>query len=102
MVEVFYFVIDNINVIVGIWYIDEICYIKNIYILDVGIFVFEGEGDFDDIFLCLVVSYDMNNNWNFYVNYVKGCCLFVVNVDVFGVIVIKVEIVDSYDVGVKY
>ena len=44
----------------------------------------------------------MNNNWNFYANYAKGRRSPVVNADASGVTVTKAEIVDSYDVGVKY
>lgn len=102
VVEVLYFVIDDINIIVGICYIDEICYICNIYIIVDGVFMFDVECDFDDILLWFVVSYDVNNNWNVYVNYVRGWCLLVVDVNVGGVNVIKFEIVDSYDLGIKY
>ena len=100
--EVSYFVTDKINVTAGVRYIDETRYTKNTYTLDTDTFAFEGEGDFDDTLPRLAVSYDMNNNWNFYANYAKGRRSPVVNADASGVTVTKAEIVDSYDLGVKY
>jgi len=100
--EVSYFVTDDINVTAGIRYIDESRYTRNTYTLDSGTFTFEGEGDFDDTLPRFAVSYDVNDNWNMYANYARGRRSPVVNADFSGVSTTKAEVVDSYDIGVKY
>lgn len=100
--EVSYFVTDKVNVTAGVRYIDETRYTKNTYTLDSGTFAFEAEGDFDDTLPRFAVSYDMNDSWNFYANYARGRRSPVVNADFSGVSTTKAEIVDSYDLGVKY
>lgn len=100
--EASYFITDNINITAGVRYIDETRYTRNTYTLPAGTFVFEGEGDFDDTLPRVAISYDVGNNWNVYANYAKGRRSPVVNADAGGVNITKAEMVDSYDVGVKY
>ncbi len=100
--ELSYYVTDDINITAGVRYIDETRYTRNTYTLSAGTFVFEGEGDFDDTLPRVAVSYDVGNNWNVYANYAKGRRSPVVNADAGGVTITKAEIVDSYDIGVKY
>ncbi len=100
--EASYFVTDDINVTAGVRYIDEKRYTRNTFTLPEGVFSFEGEGEFDDTLPRVAISYDMNNNWNFYANYAKGRRSPVVDANAGGVSITEAEIVDSYDFGVKY
>ncbi|KHT54562.1 TonB-dependent receptor [Alteromonas macleodii] len=100
--EVSYFVTDDINITAGIRYIDETRYTRNTYTTADGAFTFDAERDFDDTLPRFAVSYDVNNNWNVYANYAKGRRSPVVDANAGGVNVTKPEIVDSYDLGIKY
>lgn len=100
--EVSYFVTDDINITAGVRYIDETRFTRNTYALPGGPFTFEGEGDFTDTLPRFAVSYDVNNNWNLYANYAKGRRSPVVDASAAGTTITKAEIVDSYDLGVKY
>ncbi len=100
--EVSYFVTDSINVTAGVRYIDETRYTRNTFTTADGAFTFDAERDFDDTLPRFAVSYDVNNNWNVYANYAKGRRSPVVDANAGGVNVTKAEIVDSYDIGVKY
>ena len=83
-------------------YIDESRYTRNTYTMAQGAFTFEAERDFSDTLPRFAVSYDINNNWNLYANYAKGRRSPVVDANAGGVNVTKAEMVDSYDVGIKY
>ena len=100
--EVSYFVTDDINITAGIRYIDETRYTRNTYTTADGAFTFDAERDFDDTLPRFAVSYDVNNNWNVYANYARGRRSPVVDANAGGVNVTKPEIVDSYDLGIKY
>lgn len=100
--ELSYFITDNINVTAGVRYIDETRYTRNTFALPGGPFTFEGEGDFDDTLPRFAVSYDVNDNWNIYANYAKGRRSPVVDANAGGTTITKAEMVDSYDLGVKY
>ena len=100
--ELSYFITDNINVTAGVRYIDETRYTRNTFALPGGPFTFEGEGDFDDTLPRFAVSYDVNDNWNVYANYAKGRRSPVVDANAGGTTITKAEMVDSYDLGVKY
>ena len=100
--EVSYYLTNELNLTAGVRYIDETRKTRNTYTTDAGAFTFEGEGDFNDTLPRVAVSYDVANNWNLYANYAKGRRSPVVNADAGGVSITKAEIVDSYDVGVKY
>ena len=100
--EVSYFVTDDINITAGVRYIDETRYTRNTYTTADGAFTFDAERDFDDTLPRFAVSYDVNNNWNVYANYARGRRSPVVDANAGGVNVTKPEIVDSYDLGIKY
>ena len=100
--ELSYFITDDINVTAGLRYIDESRYTRNTYTMAQGAFTFEAERDFSDTLPRFAVSYDINNNWNLYANYAKGRRSPVVDANAGGVNVTKAEMVDSYDVGIKY
>ncbi len=100
--ELSYFITDDINVTAGLRYIDESRYTRNTYTMEQGAFTFEAERDFSDTLPRFAVSYDINNNWNLYANYAKGRRSPVVDANAGGVNVTKAEMVDSYDVGIKY
>ncbi|MCG7645860.1 TonB-dependent receptor [Alteromonas sp. Cnat3-28] len=100
--EVSYFVTDDINITAGVRYIDETRYTRNTYTTADGAFTFDAERDFDDTLPRFAISYDVNNNWNVYANYARGRRSPVVDANAGGVNVTKPEIVDSYDLGIKY
>lgn len=100
--ELSYFITDDINVTAGVRYIDETRYTRNTFALPGGPFTFEAEGDFDDTLPRFAISYDVNDSWNLYANYAKGRRSPVVDANAGGTNITRAEIVDSYDLGVKY
>ena len=100
--EFSYFVTDELNVTAGMRYIDETRFTRNTFATANGPFTFEGEGDFSDTLPRFAVSYDIQNNWNVYASYARGRRSPVVDANAGGVNITDAEIVDSFDVGLKY
>jgi iron complex outermembrane receptor protein len=90
-----YDITDKLNMTAGLRYIDETRYTRNYQ-------VFEGERDFTATLPRFALSYAVTDDLNTYFNYAKGRRSPVVTPSGSGVAVTKAEIVDSFDLGIKY